>query len=294
MKNILLTGSSSGFGKVTAQVLAADGHHVFATMRNTETKNRIPAQHLTDWAELHNLQLTVLDLDVTSDDSAECAMHEIAGRTGGKIDVLVNNAGVGYLGLNETLSVSQMERMFQVNVIGPDRMIKHVLPYMHQREKGLIINLSGTASRIPLPVMGAYSATKAALDALTISYYYELASAGIGIALVQPGMFPSTNLITNQPVPANPEVTDLYGYEMELVRESIVEKYKPGPFKPEPIEVAYAIRDIIRAPSAFRSLWTIVQGGVKEQSVRHINQATRELVDSFLQVAGVVHEVDIR
>lgn len=293
MANILLTGSSSGFGRVSAQLLAKQGHRVFATMRSPDTRNRLVAQYLTDWANTNNLLITVIELDVTSQQSADNALEEIASKTEGRIDVLINNAGVGYIGLNETLSPAQLEDMFQVNVIGPDRMIKAVLPHMHKRNAGLIINVSGIHARIPIPVMGAYSASKAALDALTVSYYYELASSGINIALVQPGNFPSTNLISNQPIPDNPEAEQYYGRDMHHIRQLLLRDYLPGPFRPESIEVAYAILDIIAAPNAFRSLWTVVRGGPKEQSVRHINQATREMVDSFLQVSGVVHEVDL-
>ncbi|MGV3601132.1 MAG: SDR family NAD(P)-dependent oxidoreductase [Dyadobacter fermentans] len=292
MKNIILTGSSSGFGRITAQVLAKEGYHVFATMRNPKSKNQLIATYLSEWALSNRLMLTVVELDVTDEDSVANAMAEIAEATNGQIDVLINNAGIGYIGLNETLSAAQVDWMFQVNVVGADRMIKAVLPYMHERKEGLIINVSTIASRMPIPNMGIFSATKAALEALTISYYYELASVGIGIALIQPGTFPSTNIIANQLEPANPRAEAYYGEEMGNIRRALLESYVPGPFKPECIEVAYAIRNVIGVPSPFRSLWTIVRGGFKEQSVRYFNQATRELVDSFLEVTGVVYDAE--
>ncbi|GGN12165.1 short-chain dehydrogenase/reductase [Dyadobacter beijingensis] len=293
MKNIILTGSSSGFGRVTAQVLARDGHRVFATMRDPFQRNRMAAQQLLDWAELHHARIEVIDLDVTCDESVQTAVAEIARQTGGRIDVLINNAGSAYIGLNETLSAAQTDQLFQVNVIGVDRMIKAVLPYMHQRKSGLIVTLSSVAARQPIPVMGVYGATKAAVDALTVSYHYELASTGIDVVLVQPGAFPSTDIVSNQPVPANPGAAQYYGHEMERFRASVVKTFTPGPFKPESIEVAYTIRNIVDAPPGLRSLWTIVHGGFKEQSVRHINQATRELVDTVLQAAGISDEIAV-
>lgn len=108
MANILLTGSSSGFGRVSAQLLAKQGHHVFATMRSLDTKNRLVSQYLIDWAQANNLLITVIELDVASQQSADRALEEIAHYTDGRIEVLINNAGVGYIGLNETLSPAQL------------------------------------------------------------------------------------------------------------------------------------------------------------------------------------------
>ncbi|SDG61362.1 Short-chain dehydrogenase [Dyadobacter soli] len=290
MKNIVLTGSSGGFGRLTAQVLAREGHRVFATMRDPYHKNRVAADALLDWADLHGGHLDIVDLDVTSDESVEAAIEQITSASGGAIDVLINNSGLSYIGLNETLSPRQTDQLFQVNVIGVDRMVKAVLPYMHEQHKGLIITLSSVAARQPIPIMGTYSATKAAVDALMVSYYYELLETGIEVALVQPGAFPSTDIIRSQPVPNNPGASRYYRGDIEKFRDAVSKAFTPGLFKPDAIEVAYAVRDIVQAPVGLRSLWTLVNAGFKEQSVRHINQATRELVDTILEAAGIDKE----
>lgn len=290
MKNILLTGSSGGFGRLTAQVLAREGHRVFATMRDPFHKNRVAADSLLDWAALHDGRIEIVDLDVTSDDSVKTAIEQVSRVSGGVIDVLINNSGLGYIGLNETLSSSQTDQLFQVNVIGVDRMIKAVLPYMHKQHDGLIVTLSSIAARQPVPIMGTYSATKAAVDALMVSYHYELLETGIDVALVQPGTFASTDILRSQPIPNNPGVSSNYRADMHKFKELVSGSFTPGSSEPDPIEVAYAIRDIIQSQPGRRSLWTLVNAGFMEASIRHINHATQEVVDTILQAVGIDNE----
>jgi len=287
MKNIILTGSSSGFGFLTAQTLAAQGHRVFATMRNTGTSNKEAAHQITDWAKNNKAQITVIELDVTNDTSVEKAVKEIAAMANGRIDVLINNAGACYIGLNETLSAAQTDQLFQINVIGVDRMIKAVLPFMHNQHEGHIVTLSSVASRQPVAIMGAYGATKAAVDALCVSYYYELRSSNIDISLIQPGAYPNTDIVTKQVKPANPMAFLHYGEDMIKLQERIIGTFTPTPESPDSQEVADAIVKVIQTPKTDRELWTLVGAGPFEPIFNNINMETKKIIDTIFQVSGI-------
>src|ERR1700754_4414716 len=112
MKNIILTGSSSGFGFLAAKTLAAAGHRVFATMRNVNGSNKAIANELTDWAGANNAQIDIIELDVASNESAQKAVSEIVEKTRGVVDVLINNAGLSFLGIGETLSMEQVDQIY--------------------------------------------------------------------------------------------------------------------------------------------------------------------------------------
>jgi len=290
MKHIILTGSSSGFGMITAQVLAKSGHQVYATMRNMHTSNADAAKSLRQWAEQQHVNIQIVELDVTSDVSVEKAITEILAHSEGKIDVLINNAGSAFIGFNETLSPAQTDQMFQVNVLGVDRMIKAVLPSMHLVRDGLIITISSVASRQPIPVMGAYGATKAAVDALSVSYYYELMSCGIDVAIVQPGAYPSTDIFTRQAIAANPESEKFYGADMRKFKASVVNLFTPGLENPDTAEVAGVIAELIGQEKGQRQLWTIINGGPLRDSISRANQSIRQIVDTILHAAGVEKE----
>lgn len=170
---VLITGSSSGFGRLTAQTLVARGHTVLATMRAPQDRNREPADQLRRYAAGQPGDLYVLDLDVTDMVSVEAAVRQALDLTG-RIDVVVNNAGVGdgFAAYTEAVSMGQFERIFDVNVFGVQRVTKAILPAMRQQGSGLLIHISSTMGRIVLPFTAAYTATKYALEALAESYRY--------------------------------------------------------------------------------------------------------------------------
>src|SRR5215831_12198829 len=129
---VLITGTSSGFGRLIAETLAHKKFHVFATMRNMKTKNAAASRELEQLAQRESLNLQVLELDVTEDASVERAVNEVAAK-GGRIDVLVNNAGYGIMDLSETLTVAQAQRQLDVNFFGVLRMNRAVLPIMKRQ-----------------------------------------------------------------------------------------------------------------------------------------------------------------
>lgn len=282
MKNIILTGSSSGFGLLTAQTLAKQGHTVFATMRNVNTTNAVAAQQIQQWAVANNADIQVVELDVASDASIKTAIAEIAGKANGKIDVLINNAGIAAIGLNESFSSEQVNQIFQVNVIGADRLIKAVLPYMHQQKSGLLIQLSSGLARLHLPHMGAYVAAKAAVDALAETYHYELRSSGIDSVVVQPGGYPTTDIITKQLTPDNLSVEANYSEDIIQLKSAVAGLFVPSEKSPNPQEVADLIADIVETPTGQRSIWYPIGVGALLPYIQQLNAGTEQLASAVI------------
>ena len=178
-KTILITGTSSGFGRDAAATLARAGHTVFASMRDIDGRNRPRAKALQAQG------LVVVELDVADDISVESAIGAILAKTG-RIDVLINNAGIAAAGVSEAFTPDQAKIVFNTNVVGMLRTIRAVLPAMRRQGDGLIINIGSILGRVTFPFFGIYGASKFAVEALTESYRYELSQLGVDVVLVQP------------------------------------------------------------------------------------------------------------
>ena len=169
----LVTGASSGIGRVTAQALRRAGYKVFGTSRK-------PMADAPDG-------ISMLVCDVTDDESVQTAVDEIMVRAG-RIDLLVNNAGIGLLGGAEESSAGQARALFDVNVFGVLRMTNAVLPAMRRQRKGRIINISSILGLIPAPYNALYASTKHALEGYSESLDHEVRTQGIRVVLVEPGV----------------------------------------------------------------------------------------------------------
>ena len=185
----LVTGASSGIGKAAAQALVEAGFDVVGTSRNSA--------QVTDRGDL-----TYVDLDVASDESVDAAVQEVIDRFG-RIDVLVNNAGIGSTGAAEESSVAQAHRVFDVNVFGVFRMTNAVLPYMRAQCGGRIVNVSSVVGFVPAPYMAVYAATKHAIEGYSESVDHEVRDQGIRVILVQPA-FTKTGFEANALEPDGP------------------------------------------------------------------------------------------
>ena len=167
----IVTGASAGIGAATAQALHAAGYRVFGTYR------RPPATRSSG--------IEYLACDVTSDESVKAAVHEVLTKAG-RIDLLVNNAGVGLVAGAEESSLEQAKSLFDVNLFGVVRMTKAVLPAMRQQRAGRIVNISSVMGLIPAPFMALYSASKHAVEGYSESLDHEVRSSGIRVVLVEP------------------------------------------------------------------------------------------------------------
>lgn len=281
-KRVLMTGASSGFGKGAAIELAKRGHTVFATMRGVDGKNREAAQALRDARNKDDLALHVLELDVTSDASAQQAVAQIIEQANG-IDVLVNNAGIGVMGIQETVTTEQAQQLFDVNVLGILRMNRAVLPHMRQQGNGLIIYLSSVLGRIILPFGGLYTASKFAVEALAEAASYELKPLGIDTLIIQPGAY-GTSFNANVLMGNDAERLETYG----LVKENM-EKFFAGfsALEPgDPQEVVDAIVGAVENMGTEQALRQPVGADMK-QPVETLNQAAQAVQQQLLAAFGM-------
>jgi NAD(P)-dependent dehydrogenase (short-subunit alcohol dehydrogenase family) len=176
---ILITGASSGIGRITAELLAARGQRVYGCVRAPATTRPLAGVEL-------------VPLDVRHEASVKACVEEVRNRTG-RIDVLINNAGVNLVGAVEETSISQAQALFDTNVIGVLRMIQAVLPGMRRQGAGLIVNISSILGLLPAPFMGVYASTKHALEGLSESLDHEVRAFGIRVVLIEPH-YTRTNL----------------------------------------------------------------------------------------------------
>lgn len=285
-KTVLVTGSSSGFGRLIAETLAAKGHTVFASMRAVTGKNAEHARSLRAWAESAKARLHVVELDVTDDASVKRAVREILA-TAGHLDVVVNNAAVGALGLLEGYTPSQMRELFDVNVGGMQRVNRAVLPHMRERRSGLLVHVSSTGGRIPLPSMAPYCVTKFALEAMAECYRYELTETGVDAIIVQPGGYP-TDFLAKSMAPAEPERAQGYGAAAELPKSLLAgfNTMMSLPDRPDSQEVADAIAGLIEMPVGTRPLRTVVDR-MMGQGPATINEVAESVTTSALQTLGM-------
>jgi len=286
MSTILVTGSNSGFGRLTVLALARRNHTVFATMREPAGKNRGAADELRRTAETEKLALHVLELDVTDDASVDKAVAA-AIATAGHLDAVVNNAGYGIAGLSETVTPDQFLRELDTNVVGMQRVNRAVLPGMRARKAGLVVHVSSGLGRILLPFVGPYAATKWAVEALAEVYRYELKPTGVEATIVQPGAFP-TNFGAAMVPGADQERAAGYGPladGMKLFSQQIQSMFAvPNP--PDPQEVADAIVDLVETPAGKRPARVVVDR-LNGRGAEALNSAHAEVQRALLGGMGM-------
>lgn len=186
---ILITGASSGFGLLTARALADAGHTVYASMRDIAGRNAAQADAVLKEAKERNVDLRVVELDVTSDASADAAIEQILKRDG-RLDVLVHNAGHMVFGPAEAFTAEQYAQLYDVNVLGTQRVNRAALPAMRRQGRGLLLWVSSSSTRGGTPpFLAPYFAAKAAMDSLAVSYAGELTRWGIETSIMVPGAF---------------------------------------------------------------------------------------------------------
>ena len=253
-QNVLITGCSSGFGEVTARTLAAAGHHVFATMRDLAGRNAEAAERLRAWASEHGGRLDVVEMDVAADGSVNAAVEAIMA-SGAQIDVVVNNAGIAAMGPIEAFDIEQMQALYNVNVFGPLRVDKAVLPSMRARRSGLLIHVSSTLGRVLPGRGGLYPASKWAVEGLAESLAYEIKPFGVDLAILEPGAFPTTATARGLRA-ANADIAGEYAAlaPPRLGSQPVSDDY----VLPDLQDVADAIARLIDLPQGQRPLRTVV------------------------------------
>ncbi|MDC6365700.1 MULTISPECIES: SDR family oxidoreductase [Flavobacteriaceae] len=282
MKNIVITGTSSGFGYLTAISAAKQGHKVWATMRSPNGKNAGKKEELEQLAKDDNLLLNVLELDVTDSASVDQAIAHIVAQDG-KIDVLVNNAGVMFVGITEAYSLEQIQKQFDVNFFGIARMVKAVTPHMRKAGNGLIINTTSLAGRLAFPYFGVYCASKHAVEAYSQSLSYELAPFGVEVSIVEPGPF-GTNLLFTGPKEADQNALEGYGEykDVPLAMLKNFESFYETEDALDPQLVADDILNLIEMPKGDRPIRTV--SGIDYGTVEY-NAKTQPIQDALVSEA---------
>lgn len=254
MKKVLVTGSSSGFGYLTTLTLARNGYKVWATMRDSNGKNRAKKSELETIATQENLHITVAELDITSDVSVQELSERITNEEG-DLDILINNAGIMYVGITEAYSLEQVQEQFDTNFFGVVRTSKAFLPFLKKSTDGAIINVSSLAGRLVFPYFGIYCASKFALEAYSEALRYELKPLGVEVSIIEPGPFP-TGLLYSGPKEDDQIALETYG-DMKAVPSAMLQNF--GEFfksedAPNPQEIADSVLKIIQTEKGQRPI----------------------------------------
>ena len=277
---VLITGSSTGFGRLIAETLARSGHTVFATMRDPGGRNATNASEIRALAKQESLPLNVLELDVTDDASVERAVN-ICVEHAGRIDVAINNAGYAMIGLAEAVTTEQAQQIMDTNFFGSVRINRAVLPHMRRQRSGLLLHISSGAGRVIFPAYGLYCATKFALEALAEAYHYELAAQGIESSIVEPGAY-LTPVFGNIVMAADEDRTDTYGVAKQIPTK-INEFLKMMAGNPQ--EVADAVLRILETPVGQRQLRYRVSR--RDPGVDEINALCEHVQRRLFETSGI-------
>jgi NAD(P)-dependent dehydrogenase (short-subunit alcohol dehydrogenase family) len=284
--HVLITGCSSGFGKLAAEEIALEGHRVFATMRNPKEQNSEAANSLSVAKNV-----VVLEMDVTSEVSVENAVNQCMARGG--VDCVIHNAGIGVDGVAEASTTEQFARILDVNLLGVHRLNRYVLPHMRARRSGLLIYISSGLGRTVLPYLASYCASKFALEAYAEALGYEVILHGIESVILQPGAYPSE---FRSKILEPDDVERLQGYPVEheeAVRiNALTNQYLSSEAAPDPHDVTNAMLKMIEAPPGTRPMRIALRrdsGGLKM-----INQICSEVQGAMMRGMKLEHRLPAR
>jgi NAD(P)-dependent dehydrogenase (short-subunit alcohol dehydrogenase family) len=283
---ILITGASTGFGREAAERLARRGHRVIATMRDVHGRNKENREALEHIAAGESLALHVVELDVTDEGSVQNAVTAAVDGHG-RLDVVINNAGFAGIGVTEAYTAEQFQQMFDVNVYGVVRVNRAALPFMRQQKGGLLIHVSSGAGRVTVPAMGAYCASKFALEAIADAYRFELLPFGIDSVLVEPGIY-RTPIFDKLLSPADEERVAAYGDSRQYA-ERVLGVFQGTISAPDAAggeEVAEAFVRLVETPFGSRPFRTVVSAPI-EQLLAPYNHAAEQLRPIVAQIFNV-------
>ena len=279
MKTIMITGIAGGFGKPTALALLQQGYRVAGSVRSKTGKNAAAV------AELEAAGAILIEMDVTDTASTEAGIAAAKAQLG-RLDILFNNAGVGAHGIQELMAPEEMTRVFEVNVMGVQRVMRAALPHMRAKGHGTVLYTSSLIGRITTPFYGTYSASKWALEAIVECYRSELSGFGIESCIIEPGAMPTAffdGLIAPQDAARAAE----YGAFAEVPAQSnagLAEMLAATP-QQRPERVAEAVVALLERPFGAKPFRTVVDHvGVGPEIERYnsvLHDVTRTVMSNF-------------
>lgn len=287
-QNILITGSSGGFGALAVEELLKRGHQVVASMRNVADRNKEAA------SRLQGLGAHVVQMDVTDEANVNEAVGQAIELMGG-LDVVVNNAGVGVLGIQENFTIDNFKRLFDINVFGVQRVNRAALPHLRKQGSGLLLHVSSILGRMTLPFYGPYNASKWALEALAQNYRIELSGFGVDSCLVEPGGY-ATSFMDNLIFPGDSTRDQGYG-EMVHAPKMLLENFEgalaQNPTQ-DPQNVANAIADVIEITPGERPMRTVVDKMGMGDHIDPYNDQLEQIHKGVFGAFGMADMLDLK
>jgi NADP-dependent 3-hydroxy acid dehydrogenase YdfG len=278
---ILVTGASGAFGSLACIQLAENGHQVVGTMRSISGKNEAIAN------ELKSKGVSLIEMDVTNENSVNTGVQSAIELVDG-LDTVFNNAGIGANGILECFTADDIQKMFDVNVFGVQRLMRAVLPHLRQQGKGTIIHTSSCIGRVTTPFLASYSASKYALESLAEGYRAELSGFGIESCIVEPGGFP-TGFMSGMITPSDTERMKQFG-EMACLPEAYINgyvAYVESIPEQRPERVAEAVLNLVNTPFGEKPFRTVVDFSGLKAGIENYNKVLNETTKAIYTANGV-------
>jgi len=278
---ILVTGASGAFGSLACIQLVENGHQVVGTMRSTSGKNEAIAN------DLKSKGVALVEMDVTNEGSVNAGVQSAIEFMDG-LDTVFNNAGIGANGILECFTPDDIQKMFDVNVFGVQRVMRAVLPHLRQQGKGTIIHTSSCIGRVTTPFLASYSASKYALESLAEGYRAELSGFGIESCIIEPGGFP-TGFMGGMLTPSDTERVTQYGDMASLPETSLngYVAYLESIPEQRPERVAEALVDLVNTPFSEKPFRTVVDFSGLKQPIENYNKALNDATKAIYTANGV-------
>lgn len=278
---ILVTGASGAFGSLACMQLAENGHQVVGTMRSIQGKNEAIVK------ELKSKGIALVEMDVTNENSVNAGVKSAIELMGG-LDTVFNNAGIGANGILECFTTNDIQKMFDVNVFGVQRLMRAVLPHLRQQGKGTIIHTSSCIGRVTTPFLASYCASKYALESLAEGYRAELSGFGIESCIVEPGGFP-TAFMNGMITPSDADRMNAYGEMANLPDASIngYVAYVEAIPEQRPERVAEAVVKLVNTPFGEKPFRTVVDFSGLKQAIENYNEVLNQTTKAIYTANGV-------
>lgn len=280
-RKVLVTGANGEFGQLITKTLLAAGHIVIASMRDIQARNNQQKK------QLEALGAYVVDIDVTDEASVNKGVNQAFEYAQG-LDVVINNAGLGCYGIQETFTDHDWQKIFDVNVFGVQRVNRAALPYFKANKEGLILHVSSLIGRMTLPYWGPYSASKWALEALAETYRIELSQFNIDSCIVEPGPY-ATSFFENLLAPSdNTRVVDASDQKQEAKEiYSNFSEFLSSCSEQNTKNVTHAILQLISMQTGKRPLRTIVDNSGIGEHIEGYNKHHEQLTSDVFHQFGI-------